>query len=85
MTTEGMSVRDGALLEGRDDYVAASWVYSLAMESGARSDADRGALAVGVVSELIATKLMVAGDLGSRGFQPWDGDEGEAVKRVTLR
>lgn len=76
------SVLEGALLDGQRDYVAASWVYSLAIEAGVDSDNDRRALSVGVIAELIVTGLMVAGGLGPDGFEAWDCSESEAVNRI---
>lgn len=79
------SVRDDILREGCDDYVSASWVYGVAMETGLVSDADIRALAVGVIAELISTGMMIAGGFVESEYVPWDCPGSEAIGRIAYR
>ena len=40
------------------------------------------ALAVGLISEVLIRGLMIAGDIGDRGFQPWPGAPADSIARV---
>ena len=85
MTETRASVRSEVLFEGCNDFVSASWVYSLAIDAGVESEDDRRALAIGVIAELLALELMVAGGLSPAGFSAWESSSAEAISRVVVQ
>lgn len=80
-----ITMRDQVLLEGLDDYVSASCVYSLAIDTGLTEDSDRRALAVGTNAELICTGLAVAGGLSPGGFAAWERSAAESIRYIANR
>lgn len=76
-----LAVRDEILREGLYDWVSASWVFSTALER-VRNPVDARSLAIGVIVELVTARLMVAGSLGTSGYDAWDCSPEDAAARI---
>lgn len=77
-----MSMLQELLIEGVDDLVSASWVYSSTIERVGDFEDDRRTLAVGVIAELIDMGLMVPGSLSDGGFREWNQSKQESILRI---
>lgn len=76
-------VTTGILAEGLDDWIAVDTVLGYAREAAARSGTDFEPLATATIDYLIEGGLMVAGDLGAEGFEPWPEPPAAMARRVT--
>jgi hypothetical protein len=71
------------LTRGLDDWIQAGEVASVAMDLGAAQTAEQvRELSILVISELLNSGLMEAGDLRPSGFIPWGLPAPEALKRI---
>lgn len=75
------TLREEVLREGLDDWVSARWVFSLAL-GHLRSQVDARSLSIGVITELVIARLMIAGSLGPSGYIAWDCSPEEAAVRI---
>lgn len=79
-STEVTARVEEAIVEGLDDWVQLHnvvWYCRLAEPEG-----DYRSLVRALVEELILGGLMVPGDLGETGFEPWTTAPEESVRRV---
>lgn len=75
-----MVLVDEVIVEGLDDWVQ---LHDLVWHSRlAQPDGDYRSLVRALVEELIHQGLMVPGDLGETGFEPWTTAPEESVRRV---
>lgn len=66
-----------------DDWPDAGWVYQIAGRSGLSKPSQLQALSIGLIAEVLAGRLMVAGEFDGKGFRPWDCSPGEAILRIS--
>ena len=71
------------LAEGLDDWIPVDTVIAAAREIAQRSGVDFTPLAIAAIDHLIEGGLMIAGDLGEEGFEPWPGPPAAVARRVT--
>jgi hypothetical protein len=71
----------GVLWESLNDCVSPSHVWAYAGETGVVDPADRCAMALGMVIELLSRDLMIAGDVGD-AFYPWECSTAESIERI---
>lgn len=84
ITLKERDMIDELLVLGEQDWITLSDVIHLAqVRSGLRDDDQLRSMAVGVVSRMLVLGLVVAGDVGPEGHQPWPCSTPEAVLRIT--
>jgi len=80
------SIKDELLIEGLQDEVSVAWVYSVTRARHPSSPEVLRQLSIGIVAELLAEELMVAGDLVDDGscvvVRPWTESPGSAIVRI---
>ena len=77
------TIADEILAEGLDDWVPVDTVIGSAREAAARAGSNFKRLAAATTGYLIEGGLMVAGDLGAEGFEPWPEPPAAMARRVT--
>lgn len=78
-------LEDYIVVFGTEDWVDVRIVaYAVAREFSESPDGVRE-LSMEIVSDLIRDGEMVAGDLGEEGFEAWEVDAEEAIRRVDQR
>jgi hypothetical protein len=75
-------VADEVLVEGLDDWVLVDTVIGAAHEAVEGDGGDFRPVAVAAIDYLIGNGLMVAGDIGDTGFEPWPESPPAMARRV---
>ena len=70
------------LANGVDDWIYAGWVYQIAKRTGLQNPADVRAVSIGVIAEVLARGLMVAGEYEGADHRPWDCSTAAAIERI---
>lgn len=71
-----------ALDAGLDDWVMLHTVVWLGRDAAAETGADSPVMVRALVERLLTDGLMVAGEIGETGFEPWAVAADEAIARV---
>ena len=85
METSQRAVLEKMLVEGLDDYVYASEVYSYTASSGVNTELDRRCLAIGAIAEALGGGLMTAGEFLDGVYSTWRCSVEEAIARVAMQ
>ena len=75
-------IADEVLTEGLDDWVLVDTLIGVAHEAVKGAGGDFRPLAAGAIEYLIRNGLMVAGDIGNTGFEPWTDPPPAMARRV---
>jgi hypothetical protein len=73
---------EDALARATVDWLHVADFAAVASRFCAENDEAVRALALGLIAEVLAKKLMISGDLDRFGFHRWEGSEGESIVRV---
>lgn len=71
------------LANGIDDLVYEAWVYTITGRSGLTDPTSRRQLAIGMIAEVLASGLMVAGEFDGAKHQQWEVSTGAEIMRIT--
>ncbi len=83
-TWDERSLAEDVLANGVDDWVYAAWVAGIACRTGVSDPSAIRYLSIGLIAELLATGLMVAGDVTDQGHVPWPVSIGAAIERIAM-
>jgi hypothetical protein len=73
---------ENLLVRGVDDWIHVSEVVQVSRRSGLTEREGLRALALGLMTEMMARQLMVPGDVDEFGFQPWPSTIGDWIQRI---
>jgi len=80
---EGRTLVEDLLANGIDDLVYEAWVYTITGRSGLTDPTSRRQLAIGMIAEVLASGLMVAGEFDGAKHQQWEVSTGAEIMRIT--
>ncbi|GAA2872907.1 hypothetical protein [Paenarthrobacter ilicis] len=79
---EMRTLSEDILARAVDDWVTPSEVIAVCHRRDLGSQDDVRDLALGLIARLIATGLLVPGDIREKGHLPWECTPGEAIVRI---
>ncbi|MCO5968918.1 hypothetical protein [Actinoallomurus soli] len=80
--TEAHEIADEVLREGADDWVPLDSLIWYARESASNSGSDFKRLAIEALEFLLSEELVLVGDLGESGFEPWATSTTKTIERI---
>jgi hypothetical protein len=76
---EHRTLVEDLLDNGVNDLVYEAWVYGITGRAGVTEPSSRRELAIGLISEVLAAGLMVAGEFDGSWHRPWEMSTGDAI------
>lgn len=84
ISPESRTLTEDILARAVEDWITPADVISVCLRSNLKNAEDSRDLAIGLVARLIATGLLVPGDVTQSGHRPWDCSSAEAINRITV-
>ncbi len=82
---EMRSLTEDILARASEDWVSPFEVIRICRRSGLQNDEDLRDLAIGVIARMMATDLLVAGEIEAGvGHRPWVCEAGQAITRIIM-
>ena len=81
-TRDERTLIEDVLAHGVDDWLYAGWIYQIARRAGLEDSAATRAVALGLVAEVLISRLAVAGEVTEDGFQAWEMPAETALGRI---
>lgn len=78
------TLTEDVLARASVDWVTPRDVMGVCLRLDIPSREDVRDLAIGLITRLVATRLLIPGDITDSGHQPWDCDPGEAIVRIAV-